>query len=65
MAENKPFCIPKWAVLRAWAKVRDNKGAAGVDGVSIEDFEKKLKNNLYRIMRLWHFAPTTHSAPGN
>jgi group II intron reverse transcriptase/maturase len=49
MAEDKPFCISKWAVLSAWAKVRDNKGAAGVDGVSIEAFEKKLKNNLYRI----------------
>jgi RNA-directed DNA polymerase len=49
MAESKPFCISKWAVLTAWAKVRDNKGSAGVDGVSIEAFEKKLKNNLYRI----------------
>ena len=49
MAEDKPFCISKWAVLSAGAKVRDNRGAAGVDGVSVEGFEKKLKNNLYRI----------------
>ena len=49
MTEDKPFCISKWAVFSAWAKVRDNKGAAGVDGMSIEGFEKKLKNNLYRI----------------
>jgi len=49
MMENKPFCISKWAVLHAWTKVRDNQGAAGVDGVSIEAFEKKLQNNLYRI----------------
>ncbi|HSQ58333.1 MAG TPA: group II intron reverse transcriptase/maturase [Gemmata sp.] len=49
MAENKPFCISKWAVLAAWTKVRDNKGAAGVDGVSVEDFEGKLQNNLYRV----------------
>jgi RNA-directed DNA polymerase len=49
MAESKPFCISKWAVLHAWAKVRDNEGAAGVDGVTIEGFEKKLHNNLYRI----------------
>jgi RNA-directed DNA polymerase len=49
MAESKPFCISKWAVFHAWAKVRDNEGAAGVDGVSIEAFEKKLQNNLYRL----------------
>jgi RNA-directed DNA polymerase len=49
MAESKPFCISKWAVLEAWRKVRANKGAAGVDDVSIKEFEKKLNNNLYRI----------------
>jgi retron-type reverse transcriptase len=49
MAEGKPFGISKWAVFSAWAKVRDNQGAAGVDGVSIKEFERKLKNNLYRI----------------
>lgn len=49
MAENKPFCISKWAVLEAWARVRDNQGAAGVDGVSVTAFEKKWKNHLYRI----------------
>ena len=49
MTESKPFCISKWAVLTAWTKVRANKGAAGVDEVSIDDFDKKLKNNLYRI----------------
>jgi RNA-directed DNA polymerase len=49
MTEDKPFWISKWAVLRAWHKVRANEGAAGVDGVSVEGFEQKLKNNLYRI----------------
>jgi RNA-directed DNA polymerase len=49
MAEGKPFLISKWAVHGAWMKVRANHGAAGVDDVSIEEFEKKLKNNLYRI----------------
>ncbi|MFQ5344098.1 MAG: group II intron reverse transcriptase/maturase [Anaerolineae bacterium] len=49
MAEDKPFCISKWAVLKAWTKVRANQGAAGIDGISVIQFEKKLKNNLYRI----------------
>jgi len=36
-------------VWEAYESVKANKGAAGVDGQSIEDFEKDLKNNLYRI----------------
>ena len=34
---------------RAWKQVRENKGAAGVDGQSVADFEDDLENNLYRI----------------
>lgn len=49
MTEGKPFCISKWAVQEAWTKVRANQGAAGVDDVSVAQFEMKLKNNLYRI----------------
>ncbi|GAA4264215.1 reverse transcriptase domain-containing protein [Dactylosporangium darangshiense] len=46
---GKPFDISKIEVWEAYRQVRENKGAAGVDGQSIEDFEKDLKNNLYRI----------------
>jgi RNA-directed DNA polymerase len=46
---GKPFEISKWAVQQAWEKVRANKGAPGVDGVSIEEFEANLGNNLYKI----------------
>jgi RNA-directed DNA polymerase len=49
MAKDKPFCISKWAVQRAWRKVRANRGAAGIDEETIQAFERKLKNNLYRI----------------
>ena len=46
---DKPFEISKWAVMEAWEKVKANKGAPGVDGVSIEEFEADLKNNLYKV----------------
>ncbi len=49
MKEIKPFNISKRAVVTAYEKVKANKGTHGVDGQSIEDFEKKLKNNLYKI----------------
>jgi hypothetical protein len=35
---GKPFEISKKEVWQAWEKVRDNKGAAGIDGQSIADF---------------------------
>ncbi len=46
---GKSFDISKMEVWQAWEKVRANKGAPGVDGCSVEDFEKDLKGNLYRI----------------
>jgi len=49
MDKAKPFRISKSEVWEAWKKVKANQGAAGVDGQSIEDFEKNLKNNLYKL----------------
>jgi len=49
MKETKPFDISKKEVWEAYRKVKANKGAAGVDGVSLNAFEKELKNNLYKI----------------
>jgi hypothetical protein len=48
-APGKPFGISKWAVWEAWEKVKANKGAPGVDGQSIAEFEKDLQGNLYKI----------------
>jgi len=47
--KDKPFQIPKELVWEAYKSVKRNKGAAGVDGQSIEEFEADLKDNLYKI----------------
>jgi RNA-directed DNA polymerase len=49
LSKAKPFSISKRVVFEAYLRVKANQGAAGVDGESIEDFEKDLKNNLYKI----------------
>jgi RNA-directed DNA polymerase len=49
MSEAKPYKISKRLVWEAWKQVRENQGAAGVDGVSLAAFEKDLKGNLYKI----------------
>jgi RNA-directed DNA polymerase len=48
-SQVKPFEIPKQMVWEAYLRVKANKGAAGVDGQSVEQFEQDLKNNLYRL----------------
>jgi RNA-directed DNA polymerase len=48
-SSGKPFEISKREVWEAWEKVKENKGAPGVDGCSIADFEADLKNNLYKV----------------
>src|SRR6266508_1693489 len=47
--QPKPFFISKQVVLEAWERVKANRGAAGIDEESIQDFERNLKDNLYRI----------------
>jgi RNA-directed DNA polymerase len=46
---DKPFKIEKRRVYEAYQAVKSNKGAAGVDGQTIEQFEADLKGNLYKI----------------
>lgn len=49
MKQTKPFNISKQRVVQAYQLVKINAGSAGVDNQSLEDFEKVLKNNLYKI----------------
>ena len=48
-SSGKPFDISKAEVWQAWEKVKENRGAPGVDGRSIADFEADLKNQLYKV----------------
>jgi RNA-directed DNA polymerase len=49
MSTPKPFEISKQIVWEAWQCVRRNAGSFGVDKESIEDVEKDLKGNLYKL----------------
>jgi RNA-directed DNA polymerase len=61
MSEAKPYDISKRLVWDAWKQVKENRGAVGVDGVSIAAFEKDLKGNLFKIWNRMssgsYFAP--------
>lgn len=48
-ASGKPFNISKQSFWEAYEKVRSNKGAPGAGAVSMEEFEKDLKSDLYKI----------------
>ena len=48
-SQAKSFVISRKVVLEAWESVKANQGAAGVDGESIQDFERDLSGSLYRI----------------
>lgn len=49
MCQAKSFNISKYTFITAFKHVKRNKGSEGVDDISIEEFEKNLKDNLYKI----------------
>jgi len=59
--EGKSYVIPKRLLWEAWLKVKENGGAAGADGVTIEQFEEDLSGNLYR---LWNRMSSGSYFPG-
>lgn len=64
---TKPFGIPKRLVWEAFQRVKANGGSAGVDQESIETFESKLKDNLYKLWNRMgsgsYFPPPVKAVP--
>jgi RNA-directed DNA polymerase len=46
---RKPFDYTLQEVMAAFRAVKANRGAAGVDHVSLHQFEEHLTGNLYKI----------------
>src|SRR5919106_2697939 len=60
-AKVKSFEISKRLIYEAWEKVRANKGAPGVDAVSITEFGGEERDNLYK---LWNRMSSGSYFPG-
>lgn len=46
---TKPIDIKKKLIHAAWLKVRENKGAHGVDRLTIDEIQLDLKDHLYKL----------------
>jgi RNA-directed DNA polymerase len=64
---TRPFVIPKRLVWEAFRRVKANGGSAGVDQESIETFESKLGDNLYKLWSRMesgsYFPPPVKAVP--
>lgn len=49
MNSAKSFEIPKGLIWEAYKRVKANRGAAGVDGISLKEFDRNLARNLYKV----------------
>ena len=67
MRKTKPFTIPKDLVVKAYKLVKEKAGAAGIDQQSLSDFDKNLKDNLYKIWNRLssgsYFPPPVKAVP--
>jgi RNA-directed DNA polymerase len=46
---NKPFTISRTVIYKSWKSVKENRGSAGIDKVSIKEYEEDLLKNLYKL----------------
>jgi group II intron reverse transcriptase/maturase len=49
MTQAKPYPITKRQVWEAYKRVKANQGGAGVDGQTLQAFEERLEDNLYKL----------------
>lgn len=49
MTQGKSFEIPKALVWQSYQEVKRNRGAPGVDGQTLKDFDNNRNRNLYKI----------------
>jgi hypothetical protein len=49
MSGPQPFEISKEMVWEAYRRVKANRGAAGIDGETIEEYGRNLKGNLHKL----------------
>lgn len=67
LSPRKSFEISKWEVWQAYQRVKANKGAPGIDGVALGEFETNLAGNLYRIWNRMssgsYFPPPVRAVP--
>jgi RNA-directed DNA polymerase len=67
LEKTKQFNIPKQLFVQAFELVKANAGVAGVDKQSLEDFEKNLKDNLYKLWNRMssgcYFPPPVKAVP--
>jgi RNA-directed DNA polymerase len=67
LEKAKSFAISRQAVWEAYKKIKANRGAAGVDEISIKEFDKKMKDNLYKLWNRMssgsYFPPPVKAVP--
>lgn len=49
MNEAKSYSIAKELVKEAFQRVKANKGSQGIDDISIQQFEEKVEDNLFKL----------------
>ena len=49
LEKAKPYEISKKLLWEAYQLIKSNGGSAGIDGQTIEGFEERLKDNLYKL----------------